>query len=380
MKRLIMMAATLSVLGTRFAAFADDAYIASTTNGTVYSINTGYKIKPTTGIYADFEFLARTADVFPDKTHQQFVFEATGGGTARIYINGSTGSGQLAWNFTTEQVWSTTSQTMVPGTRYQMSVDASTRSAWLDVAGVRKYTAGFGTATVPNYTDTIKLFSNNSANGNAAMMKLYRFTITESGETVHDYIPAIKGGIVGLYDQTTGDFLYDVRSAPKAFTYGGDILELEDDAYIESDGTSWMNSRFFMNPGAKVEMDYALVGANALQARLFGADYTGANFFTAYYINGSGNMSFGIGDEFKPWSTGIATDLFRHRAVMDVANGKAYYITRFATNWTGNASGLGASITKTAAHPMNLFGDTKDAASWLSNYNLVKAKVYGVKC
>ena len=371
------------------ALFAEDGYIASTTNGTIYSINTGYKIKPTTGIYADFEFLARVADVFPDKTvapndgkslYQQFVFEATGRGTARFYINGQLGAGQLAWNFTTNALWTSTSVTMVPGTRYQMSVDAYTRTAWLDVEGTRRYNGSIpASAVVPDYTDTIKLFSNNSANGNAAMMKLYRFTITESGETVHDYVPAIKGGIVGMYDRTTGEFIYDVRNSPKAFTYGGDILEVEDDAYIESNGTSWMNSRFFMNPGAKVEMDYALTATLPLQARLFGADYTGANFLTAYYINGSGNMSFGIGDDFKSWSCNIATNLYRHKAVMDVENGKAYYITRFVTNWTGNASGLGASITQTAAHPLNLFGDTKDAASWASNYNLVKAKVYGVK-
>lgn len=382
MKKLLMIGAA-AALG---AAFADDAYIASTTNGTVYSINTGYKIKPTTGIYADFEFLARTADVFPNNTYQQFVWESTGGGVARFYINGPSGSGQLAWNFTADSIWSTSSQTMVPGTRYQMSVDAYTRTAWLDVAGVRKYSAGFAaSSTVPNYTDTVKLFSNNSANGNAAMMKLYRFTITESGETVHDYIPAIKGGIVGMYDEVTGEFLYDVRNSPKAFEYGGDILELEDDPYVESDGTSFMNSRFFMNPDAKVEMDYALVGANAVQMRLFGADGTGVTFFSAYYINGSGNMSFGIGDEFKSWATSCAQNLYRHKAVLDVKNGKAYYITRFATNWTGNASGLGASITKTAKHPMGLFGDIGPTSGFsgecgLVAYNKVKAKVYGVKC
>ena len=60
-----VVAAAVAAIGMNFAASAADAYIASTTNGTVYSINTGYKIKPTTGIYADFEFLARTADVFP---------------------------------------------------------------------------------------------------------------------------------------------------------------------------------------------------------------------------------------------------------------------------------------------------------------------------
>ena len=382
-----VVAAAVAAIGMNFAASAADAYIASTTNGTVYSINTGYKIKPTTGIYADFEFLARTADVFPNNPHQQFVFESTGGGVARFYINGSAGNGQLAWNFTASGVWSTSSQTMVPGTRYQMRVDAYTRTAWLDVEGVRKYTAGFAaSSTVPNYTDTIKLFSSNSANSNAAMMKLYRFTITESGEIVHDYIPAIKGGIVGMYDEITGEFLYDVRNSPTAtFEYGGDILELEDEPYIESNGTSFMNSRFFMNPGAKVEMDYALVGANALQARLFGADGTGATFFSAYYINGSGNMSFGIGDEFKSWATTCATNLYRHKAVLDVKNGKAYYITRFATNWTGNASGLGASITKTAKHPMGLFGDLAPSGGYsgecgLVAYSKVKAKVYRVKC
>ena len=386
-RQLILCAVAVAVLGVHLTAVAADAYIASTTNGTVYSINTGYKIKPTTGIYADFEFLARTADVFPDNKYQQFVWESTGGGAARFYIKGSAGSGQLAWNFTTNQVWSTSSQTMVPGTRYQMCVDASTRTAWLDVEGTRTYTAGFAAnSVVPNYTDTVKLFSNNSASGNAAMMKLYRFTITESGETVHDYIPAIKGGIVGMYDQTTGEFLYDVRNSPMAtFEYGGDILELEDDAYIQSDGTSFMNSRFFVNPGAKVEMDYALVGANAVQARLFGADGTGATFFSAYYINGSGNMSFGIGDEFKSWATTCATNLYRHKAVLDVKNGKAYYITRFVTNWTGNASGLGASITKTAVHPMGLFGDLAPSGGFsgecgLVAYSKVKAKVYRVKC
>ena len=373
--------ALTAAIGAALPARAADAYIQSATDGTVYSINTGYRIKPTTGIYADFEFLARTADVFPDNTYQQFVFEATGGGTARIYLNGSAGTGQIAWNFTTENIWSTTSTTMVPGTRYQMSVDAYTRKAWLNVEGTRRYDGNFSaSSTVPNFTDTIKLFSNNSANGNAAMMKLYRFTITESGETVHDYVPAVKAGIVGMYDTVTEEFLYDVRNNPKAFTYGGDILELEDDAYIESTGTSWMNSRFFMNPGAKVEMDYALTDTLPLQARLFGADSTGANFFSAYYINGSGNMSFGIGDAFKSWSCNIATNLYRHKAVLDVENGKAYYITRFVTNWTGNASGLGASITQTAAHPLGLFGGTSDAAAWASSANRAKAKVYGVRC
>ena len=71
--------ALAAALGVALPARAADAYIQSNTqtDGAVYSINTGYRIKPTTGIYADFEFVARTADVFPSSPHQQFVFEAT---------------------------------------------------------------------------------------------------------------------------------------------------------------------------------------------------------------------------------------------------------------------------------------------------------------
>ena len=61
--------ALATAIGAALPARAADAYIQSATDGTVYSINTGYRIKPTTGIYADFEFLARTADVFPDNTY-----------------------------------------------------------------------------------------------------------------------------------------------------------------------------------------------------------------------------------------------------------------------------------------------------------------------
>ena len=110
---------------------------------------------------------------------------------------------------------------------------------------------------------------------------------------------------------------------------------------------------------------------------------SGANFSADYYINNDGLMSFGIGDSFKPWATTCAPNLFRHRAVLDVANIHAYYITRFVTNWTGSASvsyGIcGTNITKTAAHPLALFGQPSNATG-LTFINPCKAKIYGFKC
>ena len=379
MKKL-MIVATLMGAG---ALFAEDAYIASSATNAKggYSISTGYLMKEDTCFVADFEFLARTADASPSDKYQQFVFETANaaGNVARIYINGSTGSGALAWNLTKENVWSTTSQTMTPGKRYKMTLDGYHRNAKLEIDGVQKYTGGVPAGdTILTATRPLRLFSNIGGGGNTAMMKLYRFTIYEKEVLVHDYVPALKGGIAGLYDEVTGEFIYDDHNTGRSFEYGGDILELEDDAYIENTGNGVMNTRFLMAPDTKVELDYALVSTLPLQARLFGAD-ANTPFTAAYYINGSGNMSFGIGDEFKPWSTGCVTNYYRHSAVLDVAGDHAYYITRATTNWTGTASGLGASVTQTSTRPLAVFGNAANDQG-TSFSAACKAKIYGFKC
>lgn len=368
------------------ALFAEDAYIASSATNAKggYSISTGYLMKEDTCFVADFEFLARTADASPSDPYQQFVFETANaaGNVARIYINGSTGSGALAWNLTKENVWSTTSQTMTPGKRYKMTLDGYHRNAKLEIDGVQKYTGGVPAGdTILTATRPLRLFSNIGGGGNTAMMKLYRFTIYEREVLVHDYVPALKGGIAGLYDEVTGEFIYDDHNTGRSFEYGGDILELEDDAYIEntgSGGNGVMNTRFLMAPDTKVELDYALVSTLPLQARLFGAD-ANTPFTAAYYINGSGNMSFGIGDTFKAWSTGCVTNYYRHSAVLDVAGDHAYYITRATTNWTGTASGLGASVTQTSTRPLAVFGNAANDQG-TSFSAACKAKIYGLKC
>ena len=385
MKRLLLLTCATAML-TATSAFAEDAYIASSTTNAKggYSISTGYLMKEDTCFVADFEFLARTADASPSDPYQQFVFETANaaGNVARIYINGTTGSGALAWNLTEENVWSTTSQTMTPGTRYKMTLDAYHRNAKLEVDGVQVYTGGVPAGdTILTATRPLRLFSNIGGGGNTAMMKLYRFTIYEKEARVHDYVPALKGGIAGLYDEVTGEFIYDDHNTGRSFEYGGDILELEDDAYIEntgSGGNGVMNTRFLMAPDTKVELDYALVSTLPLQVRLFGAD-ANTPFMASYYINSSGNMSFGIGDTFKSWSTGCVTNYYRHSAVLDVAGDHAYYITRATTNWTDTASNLGASVTQTSTRPLALFGNAANDQGTLFSA-ACKAKIYGLKC
>lgn len=110
-------------------ALADDAYIASTADGTFYAIDTGFVPGPDTRIFADFEFIGDVADI--GKTYGQIVFEATSadGGYARIYI---TGGGKVGWAFTEPKaendtsIWVSTGVDMETGKRYTMDIDATT--------------------------------------------------------------------------------------------------------------------------------------------------------------------------------------------------------------------------------------------------------------
>ena len=363
-----------------------DAYIASATDGKVYSIDTGYVPGPQTAVYADFEFLEVNGK------DQQFVFEANGTGNARarIYINGS---GNLAWSFTevnpdaTSAHWQSTGVEMVPGTRYKMKVDALNRSASLEYGGTSEsFKFASNAAESMHATSTIKIFSSAGMSSNAAKMKLYAFQIYEAGELVHDYTPAIKDGIAGLVDSKTGLFIYDTRySGYNEFTTGGDIPTIDDDPYVESDGTSAINLDVSASPRLKIEVDFAFTDVSDpnpestthWQQRLFGEDSVSSTPRISVYINNSQNLAIASGDGWNAVSTGLLVDLRRHKFVIDNLAFKSAYMTGVTTNWSGYGA-TKADLTKSAARPLALFGNTTaDDGSTFGN--LTKAKVYSVK-
>ncbi|MGI6388637.1 MAG: hypothetical protein ACOX7Q_00335 [Kiritimatiellia bacterium] len=172
----------------------------------------------------------------------------------------------------------------------------------------------------------------------------------------------------------TGLFVKDDRVGAAALAYGGDIESYED-GYVESAGNQHVNSRYFMNPGTKVEIDYALTDAKVnSQWRLVGADKSGCNTYSAIYIGGGG-VSFGTGDAFTGHGTQVAPDLLRHTCVIDSPGNTYYYITGATTNWRGT---IASTRTKTALHPMGIFGGTT-SASGTSFVDPAKAKIYRVK-
>ena len=380
MNKLIMMAAALSVLGTRLAAFADDAYIASTTDTTkTYWIDTGYHAGPNTRVDADFEFLTRTAD--QGKTYQQFVFEYGYESTCRIYINGSAGTGAIAWNCSAEGLWASTGVTMVPGVRYQMRIDPYENIVTLDADGDRKYT--YQPSVLPGTrsavcSHSLKLFNAANSTGNGALMKLYRFSIYESGELVRDYVPCLKGGTPGLYDLVNGGFIKDDRLPEMRLNYGGDIMELPDDGYVASDGTVGVNSRYFFNPKSRIEVDYALTDAATGQQRVYGRDTAGP--MSSLYVQGNLNIAFGFGDSFvnSDTQTGIKADTLRHTAIIDVKNKTAAYITGTTTNWSKNAILDTHVPTSTSTVPVGIFAGISNNTGGMSYGNFAKVKIYRI--
>ena len=65
------------------------------------------------------------------------------------------------------------------------------------------------------------------------------------------------------------------------------------DAYIETDGSQYVNTGYFVNPKTRVEMDYALLDTTRAQQRMFGtggqdivSDSAG-KVYLIHYVNGS---------------------------------------------------------------------------------------------
>ena len=103
------------------------------------------------------------------------------------------------------------------------------------------------------------------------------------------------------------------------------------DAYIESDGTSGIDTGYRMKPNSRLEVDFAVLDGIANTARIFGADYSTTALKTACSLYVSGTyFVFGVGNSAGGWKTVwmkdssgnyIVCDTQRHKAVIDFNGG-----------------------------------------------------------
>ena len=280
-----------------------------------------------------------------------------GGSNLRLWLSGSSPAMSFAGGST---VYS--GKNAVAGRRCVMTVKSD--GSWIDVdhdSGSENFSKKSsdelgGAGTYPLY-----LFGwHNAANYSKA--KIYRVTFAINGAVVYDYLPAVKEGIAGFYDEVGGGFIHGGSSANK-FTAGGDATALPDDPYIQGDGTSRINTGFKMKPGVQIDIDYEYTGFLSNSDRLFGG--SGA----LVYLSGTvPTMLYGDGLAGKVPSTfsGLKTGVRYHTTVTPEGRWIDINYETGATNYDLQAS---TSITTEGAYPLYLFG-------WHNAANYSKAKIY----
>ena len=377
MNRLVAIcAAAVAACGMRLTATADDAYVASTSGGNQF-INTGYRVKSNTKLEVDFKI--------DTVANGKYVFGANGGSgtTCALWVNGS---GNLEPNFggwcnNIGGAATTTRRTIVYDlpdlsiTLYEHGSD--TPVATKDASKINDN----GAATLP-----IVLFGNcmsaDGAGGNFMVCRIYSFKVWEkTGGTyalVHSWTPARKGDAVGFADEVDGSFIGQT-SPGGSLVLSGDCAALDDgdEPFIESDGTTVVNSGVKPSPDLRVELDYALT-STAPKQRPLGSYGSGQT--VDFYVNDAGDgIAYCVAKGWKSQYVAGA-DTRRHTFIADVPADKCYLVTDGATNFTASAKAGGDAIDAEGSYPIGLFGrivNSNGANDW--DAGRAKARIYGVR-
>ncbi|MBP5545356.1 MAG: hypothetical protein ILM98_14890 [Kiritimatiellae bacterium] len=147
------------------------------------------------------------------------------------------------------------------------------------------------------------------------------------------------------------------------------------DAYIESDGSTFVNTGVMPATDLRIEVDYAFTTVEKA-ARLFGV-YTGDGRNAAYYVNDDGGLSFHVGQGWVGGQYLVMPDLNRHTVVFDIPAGKVHDITGSVTNKTESMKST-PGLSATGNVPIALFGRMTNANGSTID-TPAKARIYGAK-
>ena len=187
------------------------------------------------------------------------------------------------------------------------------------------------------------------------------------------------------------------------------------DAYIESDGSQFINTGYFASPSSKVELDFSFVDfadtSAYVQTRVFDNHPTASfpNLACTLYVAGTagqGNrtLAFALGDRetgesltgiwassecdnYGDAAKGQFCDNLRRTAVVDEANHYAAlldetgaYVWRKAKPTTAamTSGGRTYTYTHTALRPLTLLGRPTNAAGSTTDYR-TKVRIYGFR-
>ena len=367
----------------------DDPYIQSA--GTD-AINLGLGPSPKLKVEVDYALTDTT------KLQQRIVGQDTTSSTPRISIY-QNGSGYI----TLAAVISTSDWNQNAGAVNTGAGNETDRHTAIVDCGERKLSFMTGVTTNWTYSATVPevatcatrplgLFGNpnNDAgtsfkSDNFSTARVYGLKIWADGTLVRDLAPRNINGVAGFEDLVSGKFFTCgglTASANAPTTLSGPAKE--GDAFIESDGSfySVVDTRYFVKPTTKIEIDYQLTSF-VNSGIVMGGYGGGAGVSTILWCSTNSRLVMEMHDGSHNdnannlLSPQTPPDLARHTAVFDGPNrhltlkgadGTVEAEADFVSSWTLNA---------TANWPVLLFGSADNAYGKIKQR--AKARIYGVR-
>lgn len=246
--------------------------------------------------------------------------------------------------------------------RHLLVVDATAhtlRNYAADGSLIKEATASQTTGYQVGVSDRALVFFGNNGAVKAdyegtvpAKMKLYAAKVYRGDVLTHDYVPAVKNGVAGLYDRESEAFF---APSEGALASGGDLYEVPaEDAYVESTGDQLVALDYITNPKTQLTVDYQIVSRKA-NAIILGAKIEYSVGF-GLQENAHGNLEGHLNGAWTGgWSGQATTD--RRTVVMDVPGTNIVLRSAagetLATHHAWNGSNAGA----TNDSKLSLFGD-----------------------
>ena len=353
------------IVGENVAAFTaggdgvltcpDDGYVSTLANasgGKLY-IDTGYKATAKTAVALDCALAVNT-------NLAGTIWKLFEGGWDPYYgfnINGNHG---LRYNAGGTTYW-TDFTTMFKETLYDDNdvrrtffLDNLHTCAAVVTSGYTNQMATFTASNTKNQTWTVKLASGWKGDNEYAAIKIYGCKIWEDGVLVKDFVPYVTNGVPVLRDMVSGTFIGVSRysgDTTSTLEYGG-AIKGEQDAYLESNGTTGLNTGYKMNGNSRLEVDFSLPDVSDPTAwqnwRIFGSDYSTdeSSLLTCLWLSynsGNGatyfrlNAKTAASTKADKYMSGV--DTARHTAILDLPNAKMVILTGTTTNAYSYATG-----------------------------------------
>lgn len=216
---------------------------------------------------------------------------------------------------------------------------------------------------------------------NCAKIRIFEAKFFVRNQLIRHYVPRIQGGVAGLRDLVSGDFI-----TCEGLTSGGDEAQLnqedvvrQGDAYIESNGSffSTVNFNYFPSYKTKAEVDFQMV---TLETDKVPFGTYGSDFSMLLYCEGARCFQLSACDgtySAMPFDSKPPFDLARHTAVIDTPGRTIKLLAPDGKVEGERTMDAAKTYTKKSKWPFLLFGDGKDVYG--HSQKLGKLRIYGAK-